>query len=460
MINHVLTFLRLLKWKGHIWLPEYLRQGLNSKNRTFSEEKNVHVIFLIVDHFEPSRREGKKGIEKVRDWCDIYEKIAISHCDSDGVYPQHTWFYRYDYPNQECVKILSEYVYKGFGEIEFHLHHGYDTPQTFAQKIREGVGWFNQVGAMISTETTPVKKFGYIAGNWALDNGRRDSSMSGVNTELAILNKAGCYADFTFPAFGENSQPKKVNAIYYATETSSPKSYNTGIDVKVGGIPRGDLMIFQGPLCIDWKKGYVEFASFESFSSYFPDRIDYWLLPGIHVVDRPEWIFIKLHTHGMQSSKTFLSKQLDDMFTHLEERFKKPPFELHYVNAREAYNIVKAAEAGKQGNPDAYRNFEIQTPANKKIYCNQPYLLKKYSNQKILIEINSQTRNTTLKFKDLYLNIDIDGDVSMVEVFFEDNIFQGINVQGEGLCEIDYKETKNGFHNLLSKKFSMPFSFV
>jgi hypothetical protein len=33
---------------------------------------------------------------------------------------------------------------------------------------------------------------------------------------------------------------------------------------------------------------------------------------------------------------------------------------LHYASVREAYNIIKAAEAGKTGDPDQYRNFVIK----------------------------------------------------------------------------------------------------
>ena len=35
-------------------------------------------------------------------------------------------------------------------------------------------------------------------------------------------------------------------------------------------------------------------------------------------------------------------------------------FRLHYVTAREMYNIIKAAEAGKSGDPSAYRDFQIR----------------------------------------------------------------------------------------------------
>ena len=35
---------------------------------------------------------------------------------------------------------------------------------------------------------------------------------------------------------------------------------------------------------------------------------------------------------------------------------------LHYVTAREAYNIIKAAEAGKSGDPGAWRDFVLPPP--------------------------------------------------------------------------------------------------
>ena len=38
---------------------------------------------------------------------------------------------------------------------------------------------------------------------------------------------------------------------------------------------------------------------------------------------------------------------------------------LHYVSAREMYNIVKAAEQGEQGNPNDYRDFHVAAPTYK-----------------------------------------------------------------------------------------------
>jgi len=35
-------------------------------------------------------------------------------------------------------------------------------------------------------------------------------------------------------------------------------------------------------------------------------------------------------------------------------------YRLHYMAAREAFNVVKAAEDGKDGNPNEYRDYVIQ----------------------------------------------------------------------------------------------------
>jgi hypothetical protein len=52
---------------------------------------------------------------------------------------------------------------------------------------------------------------------------------------------------------------------------------------------------------------------------------------------------------------------------------------LHYVSAREAFNIAMAAMAGKEGDPGQYRNFLFPPYANTVIRCNRPYQMGGYS---------------------------------------------------------------------------------
>lgn len=427
------TFVRR---KCHIWLPAYVRTQIQRRKQPASDAGPIDVMVAMVDHFEPSRREGAAGVKKVEEWCAGYEQIASRHRDSDGVMPQHTWFYRYDYPNFDCLNILSKYVHRHLGEIEFHLHHGNDTSESFAQTIREGVTWFNTGGAMLTAEPTPKRGFAYIAGNWALDNGRGDASMSGVNNELEILARAGCFADFTFPAYGVNAQPRMVNSIYYATDTPAAKSYDTGVPVQVGVPPTGDLMIFEGPLYVDWGNGYIEHSALETFAPYMRERVAYWLRAGVHVAGRPEWIFVKLHTHGMQSRGMFLGPQLEQLLSDLETQYRGGKFRLHYVTAREAYNIAKAAEAGKTGDPNLYRDFIFKQPANRLVHCNSPYELESWSPERVSLRTISPSDNTRVELNNSPVAKLEGGQISRVELHCARGEIQNLRIEGDGDCRI------------------------
>ena len=204
----------------------------------------------------------------------------------------------------------------------------------------------------------PRQRYAYLAGNSALDNGAGDDALSGCDSELALLRGTGCFADFTFPSLGSPAQPRLANCIYYAHEDGQPKSYNSGVPVEVGRPASGDLMIFQGPVAINWRNGCFDEAALENTSPPHPIRLANWLSANVHVSGRPEWIFIKFQTHAMQNRASFLSAANKAVFAAMEKWWKRPPFRLHYATAREAYNIVKAAEAGKSGDPNDYRDFE------------------------------------------------------------------------------------------------------
>lgn len=60
---------------------------------------------------------------------------------------------------------------------------------------------------------------------------------------------------------------------------------------------------------------------------------------------------------------TLLGDAADRMHRHLEQNYNDGKrYVLHYVTAREVYNIIKAAEAGLTGNPHDYRDYELPRP--------------------------------------------------------------------------------------------------
>jgi hypothetical protein len=413
------------------WLWPHLRHHCRFDRAALPPGRPVDVMVLFADHFEPAKRFGDAAaVESVRSWCADYEALAGPHRDADGRPPQHTWFYRYDYPHPGCVRALSESVFRGFGEVEFHLHHGGDTHDAFGRTLREGVAWFNRCGAMLTAEPRPRPYFGYVAGNSALDNGAGDPALSGCDTELAALRDAGCYADFTFPSLGSPAQPRKTNAIYYATEDGRAKSYDRGVDVRAGGRAGGDLLMFQGPTSVDWGNGAFEDGALENSSPPHPRRMAAWLSAHVHVAGRPEWVFIKLHTHAMQNRAAFLSPAMGELYSAMEHWWNRPPFRLHYVTAREAYNIAKAAEGDHSGNPNDYRDSLIPPPANRVISCDAPWRLHSYSPQRLHLEL-LEPGPARVEFGQGPLR-SIRGQLREIEALYANGELERLRVEGEG----------------------------
>jgi hypothetical protein len=359
----------IVKKKIHIWFPSYIWWSIKNKKEVSKKTsmKPTHVMFLVADHFEPG-----PNTEIVNKWAKGYPKIAERHRDADGRPIRHTWFYPSEHSEEriEQLVMLAELASKGFGEIELHLHHRNDTEETLREKLWHAKSVFNKIGALITIDDKIT--FGFVHGDWALDNSVRvdGEDRCGVNNELIVLKDEGCYADFTFPAINTSAQPKMLNSIYYAKDDPlKPKSYNRGIDVGVN-TPQsnGDLMIIQGPLTIDlrnWKRIFypaIENAGIEG--SRYPSifRVDDWIRANVHVKGKPDWIFVKTHTHGaaQSSMQMFLGNPMDKLHSYLESKYNDgKEYCLHYVTAREAYNIIKAAEAGMDGNPNEYRDYLI-----------------------------------------------------------------------------------------------------
>ena len=76
------------------------------------------------------------------------------------------------------------------------------------------------------------------------------------------------------------------------------------------------------------------------------------------VEQAPDWVFVKVHTHGCKEANwdALLGQPMVSLHRHLAERYNDGlNWKLHYVTAREMYNIVRAAEQGLTGDPGQYR---------------------------------------------------------------------------------------------------------
>jgi hypothetical protein len=333
-------------------------------------------MFCFVDHFEPGwrRPDYRTECERISQWSERYPALAAGSRDADGRPPVHTFFYPEEEYRPEHLDALVELCRAGLGEIEIHLHHDRDSEDGLREKLRRFSDLLvNRHDALPLDPQTGRPRWGFIHGNWALDNSNPAGWGCGVNDELRILAEEGCYADFTLPAAPSRCQTRTINRLYYArSDPGRPKGHDRGNPVRVGGSEVGHLMIVQGPLGFSTRRRKfgilprIENADIRSNMPPTEERIDGWVRTGIHVEGRPEWVFVKIHTHGAQEAgfETLLGEPMRRAFRYLESRYNDGRrWKLHYVSARETYNIIKAAESGLDGDPNQYRDYRIPRPA-------------------------------------------------------------------------------------------------
>lgn len=351
------------------WLPGYLLDGPSRVLSAWARRSRLtHVIFTICDHYEPGHAATRddQPAERVQRWHADYPRFQERCIAAFGHAPLHTWFYP-PHHGEEHLPALASMAFGGGGEVELHYHHENDTAESLRRNMLRSLELYNRHGLLLACGAPPQRNFGFVHGDWTLDNAR-DGWKCGVNGELSVLKELGCWADFTMPS-ADASQTRKINSIYYATDSPSRcKSHNDGVDARAGVTDRAGFLLMQGPLAINWgapNHPRIENANLTSENWGRPDRVRKWIDCNVHVKGRPDWLFVKLHTHGAieRDFDALFGDKAFAMHEMLNECYNDGHrFRLHYATARDAYNLVKAAEAGKDGDPSTWRDFAIPAP--------------------------------------------------------------------------------------------------
>lgn len=353
------------------WLVGYLVSVLR---RPKMSGKTRHLIFCLADHFEPMRdgASRERGRELVKNWIERYKKNIHPHRDADGNLPKRTLFYPAEEYDEQCLEMLAGLYRSGLVEVEIHLHHRNDTEEGVRKKLIDFRDILHEKHGLLGVRNG-YPAYGFIHGNWALCNSRPDGDWCGVNNELGILLETGCYADFTFPSAPSPTQTKMVNLVYRATDSGRPRAADRGVRIVASSgqseVSRRQraLMIITGPLGLDWgRRKWGIFPRLENSDlsgSNLPTarRADLWVKQGIHVAGVPDWIFVKIHTHGLVEGNAEIAGQaMTECLGYLESRYNDGThWQLHYASAREMYNIVRAAEDGHIGSPGDFRDYEV-----------------------------------------------------------------------------------------------------
>lgn len=308
----------------------------------------------------------------MRTWRQRYPEAVAGLQDADGCRFRHTFFYPADEYDPDVVDVVADLCREQYGEIEIHLHHRHDTEETLAQKLAQFRDVLHRRHHALGKDPSGRVRYGFVHGNWSLGNARPDGDWCGVNRELAVLAATGCYADFTFPSAPSPTQPRMVNMIYRAKDTGRPRAADRGDAVACGGGHHDGLLLVTGPLALNFenrKMGILprlENADVTGKNPATPARIRLWTRQHIHVGGREEWVFVKIHTHGCvpANQSVWLGNAMRVAHEHLATvcQDETHGWTLHYVTAREMYNIIRAAEDGREGAPGAFRDYEVGAP--------------------------------------------------------------------------------------------------
>lgn len=358
----------------HLWLPGFLRHTLATAAERFTQRVDGprHLLFALCDHYEPlwGPAEEAVGNTRVQAWLDHYPKMTAPFRDADGFAPRHSFFFPGEEYRPFFLESLADLARQGLGEVELHLHHDNDTAENLRRTILEYLATYAEHGHL-SRDPDGRLRYAFIHGNWCLCNARADGAECGVDEELPILWETGCYADFTFPAAPDESQPRIVNQIYWPLgDLARRRAYDDIFErARVGHVKRDRMLFIEGPLALTLKRGKMpirlENSHITGVDPGTPPRVKTWVDQRIHVQGRPEWLFVKVHTHAAPEkvATSYLAEGGEQLHRELTSRYNDGrDWMLHYVTAREMYNIAIAAMEGKSGNPADYRDYLLPPP--------------------------------------------------------------------------------------------------
>jgi hypothetical protein len=357
-------------------LPTYAWQRLT---RTAPAGK-VHLVIALADHFEPSSMPGVSAgfaprevqQQRLDTWCDEYPRNFEHFRDHDGRAFTHTYFYPAEQYDRGLVEQLAQHCHAGWGEIEIHLHHEAATAESTRQQLisfRDALAYEHGCLSHENAEGNPAPRYAFVHGNFALAN-CADGYACGVDNEMKILAETGCYVDMTYPtAAFHPAQIAKLNSLYECAlplDQAAPQRY--GRDLKAGRPITKFPFIVQGPWMLDFDRnsrsgfGRLDNGALTGRNAPSLRRLALWKEAAITVAGRPDWLFIKLHTHGMDpvDNENVLRAPMQEFLASLIDGADQRKEILHFTSAREMANILLAACDGRDGNPGDYRDYRYR----------------------------------------------------------------------------------------------------
>ena len=175
----------------------------------------------------------------------------------------------------------------------------------------------------------------------------------------------------TLPCAPSAGQVPKINSLYECAPPLDRRApHRSGRDLRVGRKPEMFPLMVQGPLGLNFaqKAAGIPVPKIENAAlttAYPPtlERLRLWREAAITVEGRPDWVFVKLHCHGMDTTdrEAMLGGLIQNFLRELIETARAGgEYIPHFVTAREMVNIILAACDGREGNPGEHRDYRLR----------------------------------------------------------------------------------------------------
>lgn len=338
----------------HLWLPGCAARRLREIPASHAS-RITRIWVTFADHFEPwwRRADDRMALERVRRWVKGWPRIARRFADRSGRPPCYTFFYPEEQYHPAALDALSRLAETGIADVEVHLHHHADTEASFEDRLGGFVDRLQTSHGLLRRDDDGIR-FGFIHGNWALDNSLPGGRFCGLNNEIALLRRLGCYADFTLPAAPSPAQTRMVNTIYWAADDPDrPKSHDRGVPLTANGPVAGDLLMIPGPLALnlrEWRRPQVpriEVGELAGHARPTRHRVTLWKRAAPRIGGD---LFLKLFAHGApeKNAGPLLGDDgvLERTLRYLVYDCRRSGTELFFVSAWHMWTAIDAIRRG------------------------------------------------------------------------------------------------------------------
>ena len=343
------------------WLPALRRRQRPVENALGTR----HVMIAICNRFERSEEAAQHGNPAfLENWRRDLSRLADEFHDTQGIAPKHTFFLPTEEAEAAWVPELGELCKVTGNEIELMTPRPIESADRFQetiQRARDGLarhGW-------LSRDKAGAVRYGFVQG----------AKASRLISHQAILRETGCYASFLPPELVDGVPPEFDNTLCYSygrdLRDRSDDLRRVRADRERRNEARDGLLLVPPPCARDWnqkKFGLLPRLETSELSATKPpsqERLRIWLDCRIIVEARPNWVFITLHTNGLEpdNSRMLLGEPMREFYRTLTKvAADDESLRFHCVTAREFINILHAAEAGHSGNPSQFEEFRYQAP--------------------------------------------------------------------------------------------------